>query len=72
MKFDEVDETVVFQLKFPGGAVASCNTSYNAPPDAHFRVYAENGWFGLDPAFNYNGNRGTRSDGPGNFLSADG
>ena len=28
-----------------------------------YRVLAESGWFGLDPAFNYGGLRGLRSDG---------
>ena len=29
----------------------------------YFRAIAEHGWFGLDPAFNYGGLKGMRSDG---------
>ena len=29
-----------------------------------FRAATTRGWFGLDPAYYYNGNRGRRSDGP--------
>jgi predicted dehydrogenase len=62
-RFSEVEESVLWQAKFPGGAVSHCGASYNAAPSGYFRVLAEHGWFGLDPAFNYGGIQGTRSDG---------
>lgn len=62
-RFSEVEESVVWQAKFPGGAVSHCGSSYNGAPAGYFRVIAERGWFGLDPAFNYDGIHGMRSDG---------
>ena len=63
VKFREVDETVVWQEKFPSGVVAYCSTSYNSSLVGRYTAVAQNGWFGLDPAFYYNGNQGRRSDG---------
>jgi predicted dehydrogenase len=62
VKFAEVDESITWQSRFPSGALASCTTSYESALINRFRVYAERGWFGLDPAFNYGGNHGLRSD----------
>jgi predicted dehydrogenase len=63
VKYAEVDETMTWQAKFPSGALAVCTASYNLPTAARFRGTAERGWFELDPAFFYDGNRGRRSDG---------
>jgi predicted dehydrogenase len=62
-RFSEVEESVLWEAKFPGGAVSHCSSSYNAVGVGYFRVLAERGWFGLDPAFNYGGLHGMRSDG---------
>jgi predicted dehydrogenase len=62
-KYAEVDESMLWQMRFPSGAIASCSTSYEAAYSSRFRVHAEKGWFGLDPAFGYTGNKGRRSDG---------
>jgi predicted dehydrogenase len=71
-RFAEVEESVLWQAKFPSGVVSNCGASYNAAPVGYFRALAEHGWFGLDPAFNYDGIRGTRSDGkPLDFPSID-
>lgn len=70
-KFAEVEETVTFQLSFPGGVLASCATSYVAGMN-EFTVRAERGAFGMRPAYDYTGNRGFRSDGqPFAFPSID-
>jgi predicted dehydrogenase len=62
-KYAEVDESMIWQMRFPSGAVASCSSSYESGGfGTSFRVYAEKGWFGLEPAFSYRGNRGQRSD----------
>jgi predicted dehydrogenase len=63
VRFSEVEEAIAWQTKFAGGALAHCGTSYNAAPVGYFRALAERGWFALDPAFNYDGIRGARSDG---------
>jgi predicted dehydrogenase len=62
-RFSEVEESVLWQAKFPGGAISHCGSSYNAAGIGYFRAIAERGWFGLEPAFNYGGIHGTRSDG---------
>jgi predicted dehydrogenase len=62
-RFSEVEESVLWQARFPGGAVSHCSSSYNAAPAGYFRALAERGWFGLEPAFNYDGIHGIRSDG---------
>ena len=63
VKFKEVDETMVWTAKFPSGAVAYCSTSYKIPGVQRVRASAEKGWFEMDPAFGFDGNRGRRSDG---------
>jgi predicted dehydrogenase len=71
-RFSEVEESVVWEAKFPGGAVTHCGSSYNTPDVGYFRAIAERGWFGLEPAFNYDGTRGMRSDGrPIEFAPTD-
>ncbi|HTL92582.1 MAG TPA: Gfo/Idh/MocA family oxidoreductase [Steroidobacteraceae bacterium] len=62
-RFSEVEESVLWEARFPGGAVSHCGASYNSAPVGYFRAIAERGWFALDPAFNYQGIRGLRSDG---------
>jgi predicted dehydrogenase len=61
--FDEVDETVLFQLEFPGGAVADGSTSYNG---SFNRLYATapDGWLEVRPAYGYGGISGRTHEGP--------
>jgi len=63
-KFKEVDETILWQSKFPSGVVSNSICTYSANGLAGFRAATTRGWFSLDPAYFYNGNRGKRSDGP--------
>ncbi len=62
-KFAEVDETITWQAKFPSGVIANCTTTFKVNGLQGFRAFAEKGWFGLDPAYFYNGIHGVRSDG---------
>jgi len=64
VKFKEVDETILWQAKFPSGVVSNSICTYSANGLAGFRAATTRGWFALDPAYFYNGNRGRRSDGP--------
>jgi predicted dehydrogenase len=64
VKFKEVDETISWTMKFPSGVITNCVSTYAANGLAGFRAATTRGWFGLDPAYFYNGNRGRRSDGP--------
>jgi predicted dehydrogenase len=55
-KFKEVEETVFFQLEFPGGAWLNATTSYGAHLSRRYRALADKGgWFQMDPAFDYKG-----------------
>lgn len=65
--FREVDETVVWEMKFPGEIVATCKTSYNESM-SFLNVEAEKGWFKLSPAFGYGGLSGETSDGKMNIT----
>lgn len=51
-RFPDVDETILWQMKFPSGILANCSTSY-AINVHHLDVYCEEGGFGLSPAFGY-------------------
>lgn len=66
VKFKGVDETIAFQLTFPGGAVANCTTTYASSTERLFGS-AENGWFELRPAYSYSGIKGRTSKGEMNF-----
>jgi predicted dehydrogenase len=63
VKFHEVEESMTFQLGFPGGVLADCRTSYRVRGMNRVTAFAERGSFGMDPAYSYGGNRGWRSDG---------
>ncbi|RYU91161.1 twin-arginine translocation signal domain-containing protein [Mucilaginibacter terrigena] len=52
--FKEVDETVFWELKFPGGAKVTGKSSYNHDW-GYLRATAEKGSFELEPAYGYGG-----------------
>ena len=54
-RFTEVEENCLWQMRFPSGVQANCATSYGAHTSRRYRIYAERGWYGLDPAFAYEG-----------------
>ena len=54
VKFKEgVDETIQFQFGFPGGAVASCLSTYNMNNLDRFFLNAEKGFAELQPSTGY-------------------
>ena len=55
VRFREVEESITFQMRFPSGVLSNNATSYGAFECRRYRVNAEAGWFGLDPAFAYQG-----------------
>lgn len=72
LKFAEVDESMAWQATFPSGVLGNCSTSFNASGMGRIRAHAQRGWFGLEPAFNYGGIKGMRSDGkPLEFAAID-
>lgn len=54
-RFNEMEESLAWTMKFPSGIVASCSTTYGGSMSGYFRVYGSKGWLSLDPAFNYEG-----------------
>ena len=62
-RFSEVEASVLWQARVPGGTVTQCGASFACAPTGYIRVIGERGGFTLDPAFNYAGIRGLRSDG---------
>jgi len=64
--FKEVDETVFWELKFPGGQKVTGKSSYNHDW-GYLKVQAERGKFQLDPAYGYGGIDGFTSSGPMDF-----
>ena len=63
-KFKEgVDETIQFQLGFPGGAVASCLSTYSMNYLDRFLLTGENGFGELQPATGYGPIKGRTNKG---------
>ncbi|HEX5169684.1 MAG TPA: Gfo/Idh/MocA family oxidoreductase [Cyclobacteriaceae bacterium] len=64
--FKEVEESITWQLHFPGGAAVTSTSSYNCGID---RVYAgaDEGFFELSPAISYGPFKGRTSKGELNF-----
>lgn len=55
-RFKEVEETVLFQLGFPGGTIVNAGCSYGVHEARRYRCMADRGgWYGMDPAFPYTG-----------------
>ena len=63
VKFKDVEESIVWEMKFPSGVLAHGSATYKVPGISSFKASAEDGWFELSPAYFYDGNRGWRSDG---------
>jgi predicted dehydrogenase len=61
-KFSEVDESITWQMEFPGGNISNSSTSYSTPLN---RLYIGTGrrWFELSPAFSYRGIKGSTNEG---------
>lgn len=60
---DGVDETIMFQLGFPSGAVASCLSSYNMNHLSRFFLNGEKGFAELIPATSYGPIKGWTNQG---------
>jgi predicted dehydrogenase len=56
-RFKEVDESTIFQLRFPSGILSNCSSSYGYFHQSHYRVMGTEGRLEMDPATWYNGNR---------------
>ena len=66
IKFGEVDETITWQMEFPGGHVSNSTTSYSTPANRLY-ISRERKWLNLFPGYNYRGIRGSTDNGELNF-----
>lgn len=57
-RFKEVEQSLTWQMEFPGGIIAEGRTSYNDGMN-FLKAEAEKGVFELTSAYNYTGQRGT-------------
>jgi len=65
-RFKEVEQSMKWTMEFPSGLVAECETSYAQEMNL-LRAEAEEGWFQLNPAYEYSGIQGKAIDGPLEF-----
>ena len=54
-RFREIEDIATFTLAFPSGVLASGSCGYSFHESRQLRCMAADAWFGLDPAFTYNG-----------------
>jgi len=64
--FKDVDETVFWELEFPGGFMAKGKSSYNNNWSS-LKAKTAKGFFELEPAYGYGGLDGKTSNGPMNI-----
>ncbi|WP_205499733.1 Gfo/Idh/MocA family protein [Rufibacter psychrotolerans] len=60
--FDEVEQSISWQMEFADGVIAHCSTSY-AENQSLLAGKAEKGWWRVEPAFWYSGKKGETSQG---------
>lgn len=60
--YKEVEETMQFELEFPGGLMAKCEASFGKNMGT-LDVQCQKGWYKLSPFQAYTGAKGTTSDG---------
>jgi predicted dehydrogenase len=61
-KFVDIEETLTFQMEMPNGLKAECKTSYTDNLN-YLKAEADDGFFELQPAFNYSGLKGKTTNG---------
>lgn len=52
-RFNSVEESIGFQLKFPGSVFVQASSSFGAAQANFIKVFGDKGWAALDPAFAY-------------------
>lgn len=62
IKFSEVDESITWQMEFPGGHASNSYTSYSTYAN-RFYISMERRWLNLFPAYNYRGIKGSTNNG---------
>lgn len=54
-RFKEVEENMLFQMRFPSGALVNASTGYDYHESKRYRVNMPTGWIEMNPAYNYQG-----------------
>ena len=54
-RFAEVEEAMLWQMRFPNGVRVQCTCSYATFTSKRYRVLGDKGWADMDPAFAYEG-----------------
>ena len=54
-RFREIEDIATFTLRFPSGVLGSGSSGYSFHESRQLRCMAADAWFGIDPAFSYNG-----------------
>lgn len=54
-RFKEVEESILWTMRFPSGVLAQCMSSYSTFNSKRYRVLGEKGYLEMDPAFAYKG-----------------
>lgn len=54
-RFAEVEEAILWQMRFPSGVRVQCTSSYATFTSKRYRVLGDKGWAEMDPAFAYEG-----------------
>lgn len=67
-RFREVEDNVIFTLRFPSGVMATCSTSYSAFNSKDLRFRNTTGWVDLEDAFAYRGQRLRRASKEGERI----
>lgn len=65
-RFNSVEEGITWEMEMENGAIARCKSSYSRDGNL-LRAEAEQGWFELNPAYEYADLKGETSIGPLNF-----
>ncbi len=61
-RFKNIEESLQWEMEFPDGIIARCETSYTSDMDL-LHVNATHGWFELSPAYGYSGIQGKTATG---------
>ncbi len=54
-RFEEIEENMLFQMRFPSGALVNSSAGYDFHDSKRYRAHLQTGWLEMNPAFNYEG-----------------
>lgn len=69
--FEEVEEMMSWQMKFPNGIVANCSTHYDTHDSRYYRVLCKKGWMHIDNAYAYSGQEMKKGYAEGEIMYRD-